>query len=39
MVNQTRAIDKTRLIKKLGQISSQITVKVDEALKLHYDLE
>jgi mRNA interferase MazF len=39
MVNQTRAIDKIRLIKKLGSLSEKIRLKVDRALKLHYDLE
>ncbi len=39
MVNQTRAIDKIRLLKKLGQLPSQIMTDVNQALKLHYDLE
>ena len=39
MVNQTRAVDKIRLIKKLGQLPAQIMADVDRALKLHYDLE
>lgn len=39
MVNQTRAVDKIRLIKKLGQLPTQIMADVDQALKLHYDLE
>lgn len=39
MVNQTRAVDKIRLIKKLGQLPAQIMAEVDGALKLHYDLE
>ncbi len=39
MVNQTRAVDKMRLIKKLGQLSPQIMDEVNRALKLHYDLE
>lgn len=39
MVNQTRAVDKIRLIKKLGQLPAQIMADVDQALKLHYDLE
>jgi mRNA-degrading endonuclease toxin of MazEF toxin-antitoxin module len=39
MVNQTRAVDKIRLIKKLGQLSEQIMEDVHRALKLHYDLE
>ena len=39
MVNQSRAVDKIRLIKKLGQLPAQIRADVDRALKLHYDLE
>jgi mRNA interferase MazF len=39
MVNQTRAVDKIRLIKKLGQLPEQIVKEVNQALKLHYDLE
>ena len=39
MVNQTRAVDKVRLIKRLGQLPDEIMIKVDTALKLHYDLE
>jgi mRNA interferase MazF len=39
MVNQTRAIDKVRLVKKLGHLPSAIMTHVDRALRLHYDLE
>jgi mRNA interferase MazF len=39
MINQTRAVDKIRLIKKLGQLHEQIMEDVNRALKLHYDLE
>ena len=39
MVNQTRAIDKIRLIKKLGYLSAEIMEDIKRALKLHYDLE
>ena len=39
MVNQTRAVDKARLIKSLGNLSDEIMLQVDTALKLHYDLE
>jgi mRNA interferase MazF len=39
MVNQTRAVDKLRLIKRLGQLPAPIMKDVDRALKLHYDLE
>jgi len=39
MVNQTRAIDKVRLVKKLGHLPSAIMTHVDRALKLHYGLE
>ncbi len=38
MVNQTRAIDKTRLMKRLGQLPKEIMAYVDQAIKLHYDL-
>ena len=39
MVNQTRAVDKVRLIKRLGRLPDDIMEKIDDALKLHYDLE
>ena len=39
MVNQTRAVDKIRLIKKLGHLSEASMSNINEALKLHYDLE
>jgi mRNA-degrading endonuclease toxin of MazEF toxin-antitoxin module len=39
MVNQTRAVDKIRLLKKLGQLPAQIMAEIDRGLKLHYDLE
>ena len=39
MVNQTRAVDKIRLIKKLGHLPEQTMEDVNRALKLHYDLE
>ena len=39
MVNQTRAVDKIRLIRKLGSLPQQIMTDVDRALKLHYDLD
>jgi mRNA interferase MazF len=39
MVNQTRAVDKIRLLKKIGQIPPQIMAEIDQGLKLHYDLE
>lgn len=39
MVNQTRAVDKVRLIKKLGQLPPQMMTEVSQALKLHYDLD
>lgn len=34
LVNQIRAIDKTRLVKKLGKISDEKLEEVEEALKL-----
>jgi mRNA interferase MazF len=39
MVNQTRAVDKIRLIKKLGTLPEKIMLDVNQSLKLHYDLE
>jgi mRNA interferase MazF len=39
MVNQTRAVDKIRLTRRLGHLPEEIMVKVNQALKLHYDLE
>ena len=39
MINQTRAVDKVRLIKRLGHLPDKIMAQVDQALKLHYDLE
>jgi len=39
MVNQTRAVDKIRLIKKLGTLPEKIMFDVNQSLKLHYDLE
>jgi mRNA interferase MazF len=39
MVNQTRAVDKTRLIKKLGRLPQIVMKEVDRALKLHYELD
>lgn len=39
MVNQTRAVDKIQLIKKLGHLPEQILSDINEALKLNYDLE
>ncbi len=39
MVNQTRAVDKIRLVKSLGILPDEIMVEVNAALKLHYQLE
>ncbi|MBM4349387.1 MAG: type II toxin-antitoxin system PemK/MazF family toxin [Deltaproteobacteria bacterium] len=39
MVNQTRAVDKVRLIKKLGLLPEKMMIEVNRGLKLHYDLE
>ena len=38
MVNQTRAIDKSRLLKKLGRLPGDIMTNVDRALRLHFSL-
>ena len=39
MIHQTRAVDKIRLLKKLGQLTPSIMAEVDQALKIHFDLE
>jgi mRNA interferase MazF len=39
MVNQTRAVDKIRLLKRLGHLPEQLMADINQALKLHYDLE
>jgi mRNA interferase MazF len=38
MVNQTRAVDKARLLKKLGHMPGNIMTNVDRALRLHFNL-
>ena len=38
MVNQTRAVDKARFLKKLGSVPEEIMAHVNRALKLHYEL-
>ena len=38
MINQTRAVDKIRLVKKMGNLSPEIMSHVDRALKLHYNI-
>ena len=38
MVNQTRAVDKTRLIKKLGSLPDDLINDIDKALRLHFSL-
>lgn len=39
MINQTRAVDKIRLVKKLGRLPKELMAQVNQALKLHYELE
>ena len=39
MVNQTRAVDKARLMKRIGHLQSEIISRIDAALRLHYDLD
>lgn len=39
MINQTRAVDKMRLIKKLGRLAPPIMDEVNKAFRLHYELE
>jgi mRNA interferase MazF len=38
MVNQTRAVDKVRLVQLVGSLPAELMVKVKAALKLHYDI-
>ncbi|MDO9027592.1 MAG: type II toxin-antitoxin system PemK/MazF family toxin [Candidatus Roizmanbacteria bacterium] len=38
MVNQTRAIDKIRLVQLIGSLPTALMAKVKAALKLHYDI-
>jgi len=38
MINQTRAVDKLRLVKKTGNLSPEIMQSVNHALKLHFGL-
>ncbi|HIG93821.1 MAG: mRNA interferase [archaeon GW2011_AR9] len=38
LLNQIRAIDKQRLIKKLGKVHEEIMPKIDEALKISLGL-
>jgi mRNA interferase MazF len=38
MVNQTRAVDKVRLVRHIGTLPDEIMVEVNNALKLHFDL-
>jgi len=39
MVNQMRAVDKIRLIKRLGHLPEELMAQINQALRLHYDLE
>lgn len=38
MVNQTRAVDKVRLVKLIGTLPTALMTQVKAALKLHYDI-
>ncbi len=38
MPNQTRAVDKIRLLKKMGHLPQELIDEINRALKLHYDL-
>jgi mRNA interferase MazF len=38
MVNQTRAVDKVRLVQLIGSLPATLMAKVKAALKLHYDI-
>ncbi len=37
MPNQNRAVDKIRLIRKLGRLPEEVLSRMDQALRLHYD--
>jgi mRNA interferase MazF len=39
MVNQTRAVDTARLMKKIGHLQPEIMDRIGAALRLHYDLD
>ncbi|OQY49068.1 MAG: hypothetical protein B6240_03975 [Desulfobacteraceae bacterium 4572_87] len=40
MVNQTRAVDTARLMKKIGRLQPEIMDRmIGAALRLHYDLD
>jgi len=39
MVNQTRAVDKARLLRRLGYLPEKMMIDVNRALKVHYDLQ
>ncbi len=39
MINQTRAVDQVRLIKKIGALPNDIVKQINSALILHYDLD
>jgi mRNA interferase MazF len=38
MVNQTRAVDKLRLLEKKGRLSNDTLSRLDSSLRLHYDI-
>lgn len=38
LLNQIRAVDKRKLIKKLGKVDYEILIKIDEALKISLGL-
>ena len=38
LLNQIRAIDKIRLVKKLGFVDNEIMIKIDDAIKISLDL-
>jgi len=38
MVNQTRAVDKVRLVQLIGSLPAALMAQVKAALKLHYDI-
>jgi len=38
MINQNRAVDKVRLVRKLGRLPEPIMMDINRALKLHFDL-
>lgn len=39
LLNQIRAIDKRRLIKRVGKVNDEVIIKIDEAIKINLGLQ